>query len=58
MRNDYWIPPVIFVSVFLMFLIHWSGRLTESTRIYDNCLKNNGTMSYNEADKMCKEIVK
>lgn len=58
MRDDYWIIPVIFVTVVVIVMLLMAGSKMEASRIYDNCLKNNGTMTYADVDKMCKDIVK
>ena len=55
---------VVFAVIIIMIvgcLFMWGkvmGQFSENDRIYNKCLTTNGTMAYNEADKMCKDIVK
>jgi hypothetical protein len=58
MRDDFIIVPVAVVLFFLLLLLYVGGSKTENTRIYENCLTNNSTMTYNDVTKMCKEFVK
>ena len=48
---------ILFAFALFMFG-NTMGKFHENDRIYNNCLTTNGTMAYNEADKMCKDIVK
>lgn len=58
MNDNYWMAPLGIVGMFLLGVMVIIGTAIEQTRIYNNCLKTNATMAYNEVDKMCKEFVK
>lgn len=50
-------PFVVGVFVIIILLM-MGGEKIENQRIYQKCLTNNSTMTYNEVTKMCKEFVK
>jgi hypothetical protein len=58
MNSNWWVAPVAFVSIAVIAMLVWTGVKIETNRIYYNCLSNNGSMVYNEAVKLCKDIVK
>lgn len=49
---------VLAVMVVTFLIGVMSGGNFENKRIYENCLKNNSTMTYADLNKMCKDIVK
>jgi hypothetical protein len=58
MNDNWWVFPVAGLTFAAIILLIVVGGKMETSRIYNNCLVNNGTMVYTDAVKHCKEIVK
>jgi hypothetical protein len=58
MNDNWWVFPVAGLTLAAIVLLVIAGGKMETSRIYYNCLSNNGSMVYNEAVKLCKDIVK
>jgi len=58
MNDNFWILPAAAVLFVILLLLMVGGGRIEYNRIYEKCLTNNSSMTYNEVTKMCKEFVK
>lgn len=58
MNDNFWFLPAALIAFLLLFGLIMMGGKMENERIYEKCLTNNSSMSYNDVTKMCKEFVK